>query len=406
MTTKRIKNEKGGYFAVKKEEPLEEDVVNYGDFKITVKAHFQIAHPKADDPLSFKFKAKAGGVQKIIVLSSKFKCMQDIYAIIKQLSDRDAKCGSFDVHSPKPIRLLTYSSFDSKFTMSDDDLLDFPLDFLHVQYNSAAPSLTTQRFGAKFHSLSTTVDDVAALFKTALQTTSRNIYKTLSTMAAGTFFGKIPAFVLVLTADEKPILVVADTKFVVVKQYIEIIAEQCNMEGVVDLGAMQKLIESRLNSPAAVTKESWQAFRDSSHDQKRANALVLHQDDFINENTSSSSTTVVVTPAVKTINPVWAFLGDVECPVAKQAENGKVVIVDVKDFTSLNIREQVTLVLQISYKETRAIGDLFHVTRFSTEEGTLATGKFLNGRFGGEGEMVKVSHLNFVLQDEESPPMI
>ena len=96
-----------------------------------------LAQSKIDDPASFGFKAKDGGVQKITVASNKFKCMEDIYAIIKQLSDRDAKCGSFDVHSPKPIRILTYSALDSKFTMSDSDLLDFPFDFSQVQYNKA-----------------------------------------------------------------------------------------------------------------------------------------------------------------------------------------------------------------------------------------------------------------------------
>ena len=87
-----------------------------------------LAQSKIDDPASFRF----GGVQKITVASNKFKCMEEIYAIIKQLSDRDAKCGSFDVHSFKPIRILTYSALDSKFTMSDSDLLDFPFDFLQV----------------------------------------------------------------------------------------------------------------------------------------------------------------------------------------------------------------------------------------------------------------------------------
>ena len=108
---------------------------------------------------------------------------------------------------------------------------------------------------------------------------------------------------------------------------------------------------------------------------------------------------------VKTINPVWAFFGGIECPVAKHTDNGRVVIVDVKDFTSLNIREQVTLVLQLAYTETRSVGDLFHVSRFSTEEGTLAAGKYLNGRFDGERDTTKVTHLKFVVQDEESPPM-
>ena len=112
------------------------------------------------------------------------------------------------------------------------------------------------------------MDDQTALFQTAVLVVSRNIFKTLSTMAAGTFFGKIPPFVVAITADDKAISVVGDTKFLVVKLYIQIVAEQCNMEGVVDLGAMQNMIESRLNSSDTVTKESWQSFRDSSH-QKR-----------------------------------------------------------------------------------------------------------------------------------------
>ena len=119
MTSKRIKNERGGYSVVKREMP-EEDNDSCCDFKITVKAHFQIAQPKIDDPASFRFKAKSGGgVQKINVASNKFKCMEDVFVIIKQLSDRDAKCGSFDVHSPKPIRILSFSAFDSKFTMTN-----------------------------------------------------------------------------------------------------------------------------------------------------------------------------------------------------------------------------------------------------------------------------------------------
>ena len=121
-----------------KRETPEEDNDSCGDFKITIKAHFQIAQPKIDDPASFRFKAKSGGgVQKITVASNKFKCMEDVFVIIKQLSDRDAKCGSFDVYYPKPLRILSYSALDSKFTMSDDDLLDFPVDFLHIQYNKA-----------------------------------------------------------------------------------------------------------------------------------------------------------------------------------------------------------------------------------------------------------------------------
>ena len=56
MTSKRIKNERGGSSVVKRETP-EEDNDSCGDFKITIKAHFQIAQPKIDDPASFRFKA-------------------------------------------------------------------------------------------------------------------------------------------------------------------------------------------------------------------------------------------------------------------------------------------------------------------------------------------------------------
>ena len=251
------------------------------------------------------------------------------------------------------------------------------------------------------------MDDQTALFATTVLVTLRNIFKTLSIIASGTFFGKIPPFVVAITADKKPVSVPVDAKFLVVKFFIQIVAEQCNMEGVVDVGAMQRKIESRLNFSDTGTKESWQAFRDSSQQKRTHSAIILHHDDNVSsENTSSSSTTsataVVVTPTVKTLNLVWTFLGGIECPVAKRTENGKVVM---KDFTSLNIREDVTLVLQLAYTETRRIGDLFHVTRFSTEEGILVVGKYLNGRFDGERDTTKVSHLNFVIQDEESPPI-
>ncbi len=107
------------------------------------------------------------------------------------------------------------------------------------------------------------MDDQTALFATTVLVTSSNIFKTLSTIASGTFFGKIPPFVVAITADKKSVSVLVDTKFLVVKFFIQIVAEQCNMEGVVDVvGAMQRKIESRLNFSDTGTKESWHAFRD------------------------------------------------------------------------------------------------------------------------------------------------
>ena len=90
MQSKKFKTEKGT-LACKKEADIEEEEIDrLLAVKVTIKAHFQIANPKRGDSASYRFK-KASSCQKLTIKSNRFKCMQDIYSAVREMSFKDAK---------------------------------------------------------------------------------------------------------------------------------------------------------------------------------------------------------------------------------------------------------------------------------------------------------------------------
>ena len=58
--------------------------------------------------------------------------MGDIFSLVKQLSLRDIKCGSFDMENPSPLRLLSFLGKTKEYLMRDEDLKTLPFDFQNL----------------------------------------------------------------------------------------------------------------------------------------------------------------------------------------------------------------------------------------------------------------------------------
>jgi hypothetical protein len=136
MQSKKFKIEKGT-LACKKEADIEdEEIDRLLAVKVTIKAHFQIANPKRGDSASYRFK-KASSCQKLTIKSNRFKCMQDIYGAVREMSFKDAKCGIFDVEKPAPIRLLSFLGQSNEWLMNSEELKVFPEDFQNLESEKA-----------------------------------------------------------------------------------------------------------------------------------------------------------------------------------------------------------------------------------------------------------------------------
>ena len=269
-----------------------------------------------------------------------------------------------------------------------------------VLANDSLPSLSHKSVGGNFPSNSNNraVDHAKALLSTSIEQQSSEVKKTLDTIAKGIFSGQARAFIRVLlksssTSSNQKVSaadLLSEVNYSVVKQFISSLANECNMEEVMDLTTATALVSTQMIS---ITSDMWLAFKAS----KTIATTLLP--------TTSNSNSLflednVVSPPQLLQTSIWSFLGNSECPVYKMV-NENAVCVDIKDFSAYSIRN-VDLQLQKKFS-THEVGSVFRVDRFSKEDGNLEQGKFLNGKFQGMGNVEKVSHMLFLIQDDASP---
>ena len=210
----------------------------------------------------------------------------------------------------------------------------------------------------------------------------------------GTFSGQARPFIKILLTSVPKVSaseLLSEVNYGTVKQFISSLAHECNLTEVKDVNTAGIIIAKQMN---AISADTWKTCLESK--------LIVGQSTSSNSNNSlfcEGGNIVSPIPQAQSIT-VWSFMGNTACPVY-QLINEKIICVDIKDFTAYSIRN-VDLQLQLNHNSHK-LGSVFRVDRFSKEEGTLDSGKFLNGKFQGHANVDKVSHSKFVIQEEASP---
>ncbi len=269
-----------------------------------------------------------------------------------------------------------------------------------VLANDSPASLQHKCVGGNFSKSSQVADHSKALLVTAVELQSVEVKKTLETIAKGIFTGQPRAFIRILLSSEPKLSaadLLSDAYYGTVKLFISSIGNDCNMTEVKDVTTAGIIICKHMNS---ITTDTWKTFLASK------STTTLPTNSSSSSNSSSNSLFVegsVVSPLLPQIaaNSVWLFLGNLECPVYQVVNHDKIVCIDIKDFSAYTVRN-VDLQLQLKHN-SHDVGAVFCVDRFSKEEGNLEYGKYLNGKFPGNSNTDKVSHLKFLIQEEASP---
>ena len=180
-----------------------------------------------------------------------------------------------------------------------------------------------------------------------------------------------------------------------VQQFFEkLMKDKCIVtDSIVTVGASDLMLKDIVNN---VTAADWKSYCSFSQQSSSSNSLVPFP----------------VSPVLPTGDLLWSFLEGRDCHVT--LENSSCV--DLKTFSVTSIRN-VVLVLHRPYKLI-PVKTLFRVERFSGTVGSVDNGKDLIGHFEilfrnedirsddlqrWNPEGVKLSHIHFVIVDQESP---
>ena len=285
----------------------------------------------------------------------------------------------------------------------------------HVSFvvlrNDAVESLSSRSAGS---SIPRSVGLRESLIKTSISTIVTNIKKTLSTVAKGTYSGPLPPFIksclgCYSSSPEKASELLA--QILLIEQFITKFSENhCNFENCSTLAGTTVLVEEMMTS---CTLEDWNSFRTTV-------CVTSPPVAYINNFTSVSPQPTIIEQQSLQQAPtdtLWSFLEGSDCHAS--LENGSCV--DLKTFSVTSIRK-VVLVLQVAYKDI-PVNTCCRVERFSSAPGNTNDGKCLIGEFADDllqligpqlplqpqstrwsGSIVKLSHKNFVIVDQESPP--
>ena len=295
------------------------------------------------------------------------------------------------------------------------DIFRYSAKIHHVSFvvlrNDAVESLSSRSAGS---SIPSSVGLRESLIKTSISTIDTNIKKTLSTVAKGTYSGPLPPFIKSClgcssSSPEKTSDLLS--QILLIEQFITTFSENhCNFENCATLAGVTVLVEEMMKS---CTLDDWNSFRTA------VCVVTSPPAAYVNNFTSVSPQPTIIEQQFLQQAPtdmLWSFLEGSDCHAS--LENGSCV--DLKTFSVTSIRK-VVLVLQVAYKDI-PVNTCFRVERFSSAPGNINDGKCLIGEFADDllqligpqlplqpqtrwsGSIVKLSHKNFVIVDQESPP--